>query len=211
MAAEDGAVLRDPAWLAARTAEVARPWRSGDLRVTATLWWYAAAAVLLDQPVTMLVARGAASDPDPVRLRVRRRPSGYLDAARSEVTLPPGPARLGSALQPAFGETIRILAGFGGASPRSLWAIAGDALANRLLGLCGPGAAPDIAAQVAAGAGDLLPAPRFVQAGGRQFVRRGSCCLIYLLPGEGKCISCPRQHPQVRGRRLAEHAGASAG
>ncbi|HEY0453150.1 (2Fe-2S)-binding protein, partial [Actinophytocola sp.] len=33
------------------------------------------------------------------------------------------------------------------------------------------------------------------------------CCLIYQAPGEQKCVSCPRQHPDDRYRRLRSALG----
>ena len=91
------------------------------------------------------------------------------------------------------------LASASGASPRALWAIATDSLANRVLWA---GGAESVARMVAAAVGPELPVPRYVEVSGRLVVRRASCCLIYQAPGMEKCTSCPRQTPAERLRRL---------
>ena len=196
-------MLRDPDWLTEQVRRLGRPWRSDDLRILATLWWYSASDVLVQRPVSTLVSRGRAADPLPDAVQVRQ--DGYLAGAWSDRTLPEGSAALGAALAPALGPSIDALAELGGAGRRSLWAITADAVANRML-LAGPSAAPGLAAQVAVASAGLLPRPRYVTAGSGCYVRRASCCLIYLLPQEGKCISCPRQTPEVRAQRLHAHA-----
>lgn len=41
--------------------------------------------------------------------------------------------------------------------------------------------------------------------GSRRFVRRNSCCLIYVATDGDKCVSCPRQRPDERHARLVRH------
>jgi hypothetical protein len=89
-----------------------------------------------------------------------------------------------------------------GASPRALWAIASDSLANRVL-WAGGGAAE----AVALAADERFPTPRYVEVAGQRVVRRVSCCLVYESPGQQKCVSCPRQLPDDRLRRLRAALG----
>jgi ferric iron reductase protein FhuF len=85
---------------------------------------------------------------------------------------------------------------------RPLWAIATDSVANRLLALgraVGDVArATALAAPLAAAVGAPLPVPRYVDVGGVPFTRRASCCLLYRVPHEPMCISCPRRPPEER-------------
>ncbi|MGH3879545.1 MAG: (2Fe-2S)-binding protein, partial [Actinophytocola sp.] len=66
---------------------------------------------------------------------------------------------------------------------------------------------PSLAVDLAASAGPL-PVPRYVTVAGTRAVRRASCCLIYEAPGQQKCVSCPRQHPAERDRRLRAALGS---
>ena len=51
--------------------------------------------------------------------------------------------------------------------------------------------------------------PRFVDVDGpqrsRRFVRRSSCCLIYVATDGDKCVSCPRRTPEDRHEQLLQH------
>ena len=87
-----------------------------------------------------------------------------------------------------------------GAPVRTLWAIATDSLANRVLWA---GGSPSVAEKLALAVGPLLPMPRYVEVSGRLVVRRASCCLIYQAPRQAMCVSCPRQTPEERRRRLS--------
>jgi ferric iron reductase protein FhuF len=97
---------------------------------------------------------------------------------------------------------IAAVAAAGGTRERPLWAIATDSLANRLLAL--GRAAGDVAAATAL-AGPLaeaigwpLPAPRYLDVRGTRYTRRASCCLLYRIPHEPMCTSCPRRPPAER-------------
>ena len=85
---------------------------------------------------------------------------------------------------------------------RPLWAIATDSLANRLLAvgraLGDVPRATALAGPLAAAIGAPLPAPRYVDVRGRPGTRRASCCLLYRVPGEPLCTSCPRRPPAER-------------
>lgn len=202
-----GSVLADPAWLGARIAEGRRAWGVEDPRVVGTLWWYMASSTLVGPPVATLLATGTAVDPALDAVRVDLRPDGYLGGMRSGRLLGSDPSRLGGALRDAFAPVIEPLARASGAGERALWAIAADSLGSWALraGLAvrATDEAAELAVAVAAGVGAKMPVPRFVDVGARRFLRRSSCCLIYVVPGCDKCTSCPRQPPDERRRRLA--------
>jgi ferric iron reductase protein FhuF len=46
--------------------------------------------------------------------------------------------------------------------------------------------------------GAPLPSPRYVDVAGVRFTRRASCCLLYRVPHEVLCTSCPRRPPGER-------------
>jgi hypothetical protein len=93
---------------------------------------------------------------------------------------------------------------------RPLWAIATDSLANRLLALGRAlGDVPRVtglAAPLAAAVSPQLPAPRYVDVAGARFTRRTSCCLLYRVPHEPMCTSCPRRPPAERAILLGDAA-----
>lgn len=187
----DGAnPLTDPAWLAARVADTARRLRC-DRRVAATMWWYSASSVLLDRPVVALLIEGRATSLTDVEVTLRT--DGLIGAAYSPTPLEEGPAAFGREIRAAF---TPIIAHLDAGRDRALWAIAADSLANRCLW----SAAPEVSVEIAEATG-VMPRPRFVDVGTR-YVRRASCCLLYQAPGEGKCTSCPRRHPDDRLARL---------
>ena len=221
-----GSVLTDPRWLARRVADTGRRWSHDDPRVNGTLWWYSASSSLVAAPLTMLLTAGLAPDPRPERLTVSLQPNGYLKAARSDRLLA-SVEEFANALCQAHAEVIAALAEVSGATPRALWAIATDSIGNRALeaGRAGAGtpggsvdgsdagSAADAEAGTDRGAAlareicrpPLLPV-RYVDVDGpertRRFVRRSSCCLIYVATGGDKCVSCPRRTPQDRQRQL---------
>jgi hypothetical protein len=226
-----GSVLTDAEWLAGRVADARRRWDCADDRVAATLWWYSSSTVLLAPAAAALAAAGRGVDLEPAGMRIALRADGFLRATRSGRALEDGPAALGRSLV-ALDAHVTALAAAGGAGPRSLWAIAADALANRLLASAGAAAAPALAAAAAAATGGLMPPPRFVTVPcaaitavrddlvrlglpvpsgspeDRRYVRRGSCCLLYLAPDGDMCVSCPRQPPATRLQRLAISAAS---
>lgn len=125
--------------------------------------------------------------------------------------------QVAAALRDSLEFAIPALAAAGAGREPPLWAIATDSLANRLLWLgkaCGQlDRATALAARIADLIGSALPAPRYVsvarsstRGGTATFVRRASCCLVYLEPGEAKCASCPRQTPEQRTAQLSAAA-----
>lgn len=170
------------------------------------LWWYSVSSVLLGPPVGSVARGGPVADPALASVVLYLHPDGRVLDARStaEVALPEVGSRLRDALSTAIGE----VAGASGAPEPALWAIATDSLANQVLWA---GAGPEVATELAAAVGPPLPVPRYVSVGGTAVVRRASCCLIYQAPGQSKCVSCPRQHPDERARRLRAALGHGGG
>lgn len=212
-----GAALTDPEWLAERVADTGRRWDHDDPRVNGTLWWYSASSSLVVAPLTMLLTADVAPDPRPDRLTISLQPNGYLRAARSDRLLGPGGsagagragavAAFAEALAEAHSAVINALAAVSGAAPRALWAIASDSVGNRALEAGRAVGDPDRGVELARAvcAAPLLP-PRYVDVEGpersRTFVRRSSCCLIYVATGGDKCVSCPRRRPDDRHEQL---------
>ncbi|MBT0772376.1 (2Fe-2S)-binding protein [Kineosporia sp. J2-2] len=206
-----GTLLLDAGWLTGQVRDTGAFYGSAEPRLNATLWWYSASAVLLGQAVheLVLLGRGASLLPDDIRLVPR--PAG-LDRVVPGPALEPGATAFGAHLDQALTPVIDALAGVGRATPQSLWAIAADSLATRLLAaranLPGHTDPRPLADAVAAGSRRLRPAPRYLDVRGRVYVHRGSCCLLYRVP-MGTCLSCPRQAPAERASRLDQHARAA--
>lgn len=201
-----GTVLTDPSWLVQRVEDTGRRWYHEDSRVGGTLWWYSASSTLVAAPLMMLLLSGRAPDPRLERLSISLQANGYLKAARSDRLLP-SVAEFADALHRAHDEVIAALAEVSGASPRALWAIATDSIGNRALEAGRAVGDPDRGVELAKAVcrPPLLPV-RYVDIEGpehtRRFVRRGSCCLIYVATGGDKCVSCPRRTPDDRRTEL---------
>lgn len=211
-----GELLVDRDWLADRVADTVARWDCPDLRTAGTLWWYSASVtVVIAWPAAALTGTDG-PDMDPQHLRGRLTEYGYLRSLRSARSVPA--ADSARSHRELCGEIIAGLAAVSGASERALWAIASDSLAGRMVDAVSAGAdrgaahtltaqiftAPlirprffdltaddeGLAAAVPSAVGEPLP------TGARRVVRRGSCCLIYQVPGEGgKCRNCPRRTP----------------
>ncbi|MFD1813987.1 hypothetical protein [Rhodococcus gannanensis] len=222
MTSSPGAVLAQPAWLAQRVADTARYWRLDDDRVAATLWWYSASSVVVTG-IGDLLTTGTAPNTDLDEATVEIAPDGRLLDFRSAGRLR-DVDDIADALRDTLAAIVDPLATLSGATPRALWAVASDSLANRCLNAGSAALASGLATRI----GEPLPVPRFVDVGRdctdadtsapvppgrRRVVRRSSCCLIYRSPvvaapgdpdaaARAKCVSCPRQRPEVRAARL---------
>jgi hypothetical protein len=191
-------LLADPGWTARVLTERAPGQRTGDRRVLATLWWYSASSVLLTPALAGLVTgRPLSARLADTRLHL------LAGAAPVAATAAAGTATdLAGDLRGALESAIAAIAEAGRMRSRPLWAIATDSLANRLLALgraVGDVAAvTSLAAPLAAAVGSPLPAPRYEDVGGARFTRRASCCLLYRVPHEVVCTSCPRRDPAER-------------
>jgi hypothetical protein len=195
--------VTDPAWLGAQLTAAARRFRLDRPASVGVLWWYSASSVLLGPPAESLVRGGPVADPALASVTLFLHPDGRVLDARSSAAVPAG--LLGERLAGALSAAITAVAGASGAPEPALWAIATDSLANRVLWAGGSEA---VAVSLAASAGSM-PAPRYVTVAGTRVVRRASCCLVYEAPGEQKCVSCPRQHPDERRRRLSAQLGGT--
>jgi ferric iron reductase protein FhuF len=196
--------LADPGWTADRVTALGQRYRSDDRRVLATVWWYSASAVLLSPAL----AGRAVGRPLSARLAdttLSALAGGTLVAATSAAR----GGDLAAELRAALAAAIGAVAEAGGVRPRPLWAIAADSIGNRLLALGRAlGDVPGVTAlagPLAAAVGDPLPVPRYVDVAGVRFVRRVSCCLLYRLPPEPLCTSCPRR-PAAERQVLLEDA-----
>jgi FhuF 2Fe-2S C-terminal domain len=174
------------------------------------LWWYSVSSVLLGPPVSSVVRGGPVADPALESMVLYSHRDGRVLDARSTAVIPL--SALGSRLHDALGTAITEVAAASGAPQPALWAIATDSLANQVLWAgADPAASTELATELADAVGPPLPTPRYVTVGGTPVVRRASCCLIYQAPGQSKCVSCPRQHPDERARRLRAAFGQGGG
>jgi ferric iron reductase protein FhuF len=189
-----GALLADADWTARLLDQRAR---ATDRRVSATVWWYSASSVLLT-PVLAGLVTGIPLSARLADLSLFLRPDG-LPVAAVATGAGTDPA---ADLRTTLAAVVAALAQAGRMRERPLWAIATDSIANRLLDLGRATgdvpAATALAGPLAAAVGAPLPMPRYVDVGRARFVRRASCCLVYLTPHGTLCTSCPRRAPAER-------------
>ncbi|MCW2580323.1 MAG: Ferric iron reductase [Blastococcus sp.] len=202
----------DAAWtaelLALRSRRAGSPGEgSRDPRVLATVWWYSASTVLLTPPLAGLVT-GVPLSARLADLTVSVLPSLVPIAAEATG---PGSGDVAGDLRDSLAAVVAAVAEAGRMRERPLWAIATDAVADRLLVLGRAvgdvGRATALAAPLAAAVGPAMPTPRYEDVGGTRFVRRASCCLLYRVPGGPTCTSCPRRPPAERRSLLERVAG----
>ena len=208
-AAVPALLLADPGWTAQVLAVRAPGQRTADPRVQATLWWYSASSVLLGPVLAGLVTgRPLSARLADTRLHLLAGAVPVAATTRAATTraAPPGPG-LAADLRESLAAVIAAVAEAGGMRERPLWAIATDSLANGLLALGRAvgdvGAATALAGPLAAAVGEPLPAPRYVDVprpdgSTARFTHRASCCLVYRVPHEVVCTSCPRRPPAER-------------
>ncbi len=192
--------VTDPEWLGAAVTATAGRFRLAEAATAGVLWWYSASSVLLGPVAESYVRGGRVADPALASMTLFVHPDGRVLDARSSSTVdsPVAPDRVAGVVA----TCVTAVTSASGAAERSLWAIATDSLANRVLWA---GGSDDHAAGLAAD--ERFPAPRYVTVGGQRVVRRASCCLVYEAPGQQKCVSCPRQNPDDRLRRLRAALG----
>jgi ferric iron reductase protein FhuF len=193
-----GPLLADQGWTAQVLADRAVRQRTDDRRVLATVWWYSVSSVLLTPVLAgMVTGVGLSARLADTRLHVL---AGVTPVAAT--TTAGSAADLAGDLRTTIAAVVAAVAGAGGMRERPLWAIATDSLANRLLAVGRAvgdvGAATTLAGPLAAAVGAPLPTPRYVDVAGARFTRRASCCLLYRVPHEVVCTSCPRRDPAQR-------------
>jgi len=198
--------LADPAWTADVLTARAAWSRTDDRRVLATVWWYSASAVLVTPPlaglVTGLPVSGRLADATLALLAGDRPVAAECRA---------GSGGVGEELRDSLAAVVAAVAQAGRMRERPLWAIATDSIANRLIALGGAvgdmAGVTALAGPLAAAIGAPLPEPRYDDVGSSRFTRRASCCLLYRVPGEPVCTSCPRRLPAERRILLEAAAG----
>ena len=196
--------IEDSAWLTEQMRLHQALWRIEDPHSLATLWWYLVAPWAVGPTVVSLVAGTDILSADVADLEIHILPDGRITGATSHRVLA-GSDRIESAaasIRNLYEQVVPVLAEYGQMRERPLWAIAADALANRLLWL-GRATQPDLAGvhrvtgllePLSRAIGDPLPVTRYSGTGNltTMHTRRCSCCLIYRTPGGSMCASCPR-------------------
>ncbi|MEU0873872.1 (2Fe-2S)-binding protein [Nocardia brasiliensis] len=197
-----GRTLTEPQWLAARIAEMGHSWGTTSPRIAGTLWWCMVASALVEQVARAYAQGQPAVEPVLDRFDCEVRPDGGVERIHV-LAEPDTAAEPGVALRETLAAVIGPVAEVSGAGVPALWAIVADAVGNRALD-AGDGAA---GARLAAAIGGKLPIPRFVEIGGRTFVKRISCCVVYEVPGCEMCTSCPKRPAAERTAMLERLAG----
>ena len=176
-----------------------------------TIRWYSISSELLGPTLESLVRTDVAMDPSLEAVTIDVLADGRVTGARSSRPLSGDLTEVGVALRSALSAAIGTIAEVSGAAEPALWAIAGDSISNRLLWAGMAAGDTDrgthLAEPLADAIGPPLPRPRYLRVGTSTVVRRASCCLIYEATGGPKCVSCPRQHPEERTRRLRAQLG----
>lgn len=208
-----GRMLTDESWLAARIADLNASWRTDSMRVGATLWWCMTASALVEQVVRALAQQHPIPAPTLDRLALTLRADGSVERVGLSTAGPAGPADtapddemaeadIAVALRETLTTVIDRLAAVSGVRKAALWAVVTDVVASWAV----DAGQPPVGRRLADAIGAVLPEPRFVEVGGRTFVRRASCCLVYEAPGCEKCVSCPKRRPEEREALLADYA-----
>lgn len=210
--------LADPAWVREDLDRARHLHGSASPAVLGTIRWYSASSVLVAPAIEPWVHTGTARDPALESVTFDVAPDGRFLDAWSSRALSAGVAELGAALVAAVDPAVTAFAEASGASPRALWAVAVDSIANRLLWASSTTGSTDSTPRLADTLADHMeraaldrpgcvwrgsPRPRFATLGEQLVLRRSSCCLLYEAPRtrDDKCVSCPRQTPEERRRR----------
>lgn len=196
-------MILDPCWLGEQIRLRGLIWGIDDPFVLGTLWWYSASNWLTLPTIASSFLTGTALSPALDDVLLHWRTDSRICGAQSNGLLE---GELAPALAESLGAAIECVAAICGKGERRLWSIAVDALAGRYLWVGQATGLEDEAMRTVRHlVGDLpgrLPQPRFQPAASHTVVRRGSCCLLYLVPERTKCSSCPRQTPTARRERL---------
>jgi ferric iron reductase protein FhuF len=201
--------IEDPLWLEEQVRLRGQIWGIDHRRVLAILWWYSASNRLVTPLLASLVTTGVGFSGRLDDLVLHHLPSSRLTGSHSTAVGGDDIRVLGDQLGRSFERTIAALTPFVGTRMRPLWAIAADAIADRLLWVGRASeqmeTATALLAPLAEAIGPRLPRPRYVDIPVRpdrqldittgsavyRAVDRISCCLIYRVPGEDRCAGCP--------------------
>lgn len=212
------AAITDPDWLPAQLALGGRMWQTADQHLLATLWWYSASHYLVTPTLATLLVTGRVVSPALDDVVLHQSPNGIVSGAHSTRVLPGGVPEAARALGTTLTSVIDAVSAFTKAGIRPLWALATDGLAERLLffgqALGRVSEAGQLAGTLCGGVGAPLLAPRYVDVSAptgrtQTFLRRSSCCLLYRIPGQELCLSCPRRPPTQRLALLAAELDAT--
>ncbi|WP_306796377.1 (2Fe-2S)-binding protein [Nocardia sp. XZ_19_369] len=196
-----GRTLTQPDWLAARITEMGHSWGTTSPRIAGTLWWCMVASALVEQIARAYAQGEQAAEPLLDRFDCEVRPDGGVERIHI-LAGPDEPAEPGTALRETLAAVITPVAEVSGAGIPALWAIVADAVGNRALDAGSPAAGTRLATEI----GGKLPIPRFVDLGGRTFVKRISCCLVFEVPNCEMCTSCPKRPAAERESLLKQLA-----
>ncbi|AZI57213.1 (2Fe-2S)-binding protein [Nakamurella antarctica] len=203
--------IRDATWMENQLGLRGEIWRTTDVPVLATLWWYSASHFLVTPSIASLILTGRALSPRLEDLMVHHQLDSRVSGASSTALAGPGDQiqALAITLAEMFDELIPQVASLARRSEQAMWALATDSLASQAL-LFGralhqvPAATRTVSALIEAIDRPMPPA-RFIDVAPpplgilrRRLVHRQSCCLLYRVPGESLCSSCPRRHPDLR-------------
>lgn len=196
--------ITDPDWFEQHMRRQESLWHTQDRRVLATLWWYLVSPWVVGPTLVSLTCGTEVLSADFADLTLHMTTDERVTGATSHrVLLGDDPVDSAAAsLRDLFEHVIPIVADFGHMRERPLWAIATDALANRLLWL-GRATAHDLdglrkttqlLSPLCHAIGYPLPQARYADTErfATMHTHRCSCCLIYQTPGANKCASCPR-------------------
>ncbi|GAB2989253.1 (2Fe-2S)-binding protein [Amycolatopsis acidiphila] len=192
--------ITDPGWLRTQIGLAARRYGRAQPNVLGTIWWYSASSVLIAPTLETFARAEKPLDPSLSALSLDLHDDGNIVGAHSSRPLE---GDIGEALAGMIETVVAAVSAVTGAHSPALRAIATDSIANRLLWT----GTPALAGPLVAAIGARLPRPRYGEVGGTPYVRRVSCCLIYQATGTDKCLSCPRQAPAERERRLRSAFG----
>jgi hypothetical protein len=202
--------VTDRGWLTEQLRLRGERWSTDDARVLGTLWWYSASAWVIGPTLASLVLGESVLSAHPDDLELHWLPDSRITGATStRVLSTSGPAVLEAArtIRQLYDRVIPALATLADMRPRPLWAIAADALADRLLWLgraCDDlDRATSLLDPLVDAVGRPLPRARYERTPAPDGPRthRCSCCLLYLTPSQHMCGSCPRARSQEIGRR----------
>ncbi|MFI6043577.1 (2Fe-2S)-binding protein [Nocardia sp. NPDC051321] len=199
-----GRTLTQPDWLAARIAEMGHSWGTTTPRIAGTLWWCMVASALVERIARAYARDERAVEPVLDNFDCEVRPDGGVERIQV-LAEPDASTEPGAALRETLAAVIGPVAEVSGATVPALWAIVADAIGNRALDAGSPDAGTRLATQI----GGKLPIPRFVEIGGRTFVKRISCCLVYEVPNCEMCTSCPKR-PAAEREAMLENLAADS-
>ncbi|MBM7414750.1 MULTISPECIES: (2Fe-2S)-binding protein [Nocardiaceae] len=214
----DGWNIADPALLDVALARSAARWPDVSDTTGATLWWYGSSSTVALVLGAQILVTGHCVDPTAPDAVTAIGDTGTVAALTSPTVAPSADTAMADLVERMVGGLAQRVPGL---SAPSLWAIASDSVANRVLDVAsalGRVADATAAARLLTSQSRThrFPEPRFVDvtadaivtpatgsapdAHSRRVVRRGSCCLVFEA-GVDMCVSCPRRAPEDRARR----------